>query len=172
MKNELREKGSGADRAADAYRSRHAVLRCLAGRGGDSAEQSNQIMSGVCGHWVKSFRRFTDNVPLPGLDSGGGDAADQPASPNFLKGGLYQGREDRLRAGAELLLLSVGVWYCPIGAFQAVVGLQFSFSYYIIGFLILLGVLLGRFICGFLCPFGWFQEPPHKIPLRSFPQRG
>ena len=27
-----------------------------------------------------------------------------------------------------------------------------------------IGVLLGRFICGFLCPFGWLQELLHKIP--------
>ena len=26
--------------------------------------------------------------------------------------------------------------------------------------------LLGRFICGFLCPFGWFQELLHKIPTK------
>ena len=58
---------------------------------------------------------------------------------------------------------------CPIGAFQAVVGSsKFHFSYYITGFLILLGVLLGRFICGFLCPFGWFQELLHKIPTKKF----
>ena len=25
-------------------------------------------------------------------------------------------------------------------------------------------MLLGRFICGFLCPFGWLQELLHKIP--------
>ena len=31
----------------------------------------------------------------------------------------------------------------------------------------LLGVLLGRFICGFLCPFGWFQELLHKIPTKK-----
>ena len=30
------------------------------------------------------------------------------------------------------------------------------------------GVLLGRFICGFLCPFGWFQELLHKIPTKKF----
>ena len=65
MKNELREKGCGADRAADG-RSRHAVLRRLAGRGGDSAEQSNQIMSGVCGHWVKSFQAFHRPCPASG----------------------------------------------------------------------------------------------------------
>ena len=44
---------------------------------------------------------------------------------------------------------------------------KFRFSYYITGFLILLGVLLGRFICGFLCPFGWFQELLHKIPTKK-----
>ncbi len=57
---------------------------------------------------------------------------------------------------------------CPIGSFQAVVGSsKFRFSYYITGFLILLGVLLGRVICGFLCPFGWFQELLHKIPTKK-----
>ena len=58
---------------------------------------------------------------------------------------------------------------CPIGAFQAVVGSsKFKFTYYITGFFILLGVLLGRFICGFLCPFGWFQDLLHKIPGKKF----
>ena len=36
------------------------------------------------------------------------------------------------------------------------------------GTLILLGVLLGRFVCGFLCPFGWLQELLHKIPGKKF----
>ena len=27
---------------------------------------------------------------------------------------------------------------------------------------------LGRFICGFLCPFGWFQDLIHKIPGKKF----
>ena len=54
---------------------------------------------------------------------------------------------------------------CPIGAFQSVVGSsKFNFSYYVTGTLILIGVLLGRFVCGFLCPFGWLQELLHKIP--------
>ncbi len=53
--------------------------------------------------------------------------------------------------------------------FQAVVGSsKFKFSYYITGFIILLGVILGRFICGFLCPFGWFQDLLHKIPGKKF----
>lgn len=58
---------------------------------------------------------------------------------------------------------------CPIGALQAVVGSsKFSFAYYIVGILILFGVLLGRLVCGFLCPFGWFQELLHKIPSKKF----
>ncbi len=58
---------------------------------------------------------------------------------------------------------------CPIGALQATVGAsRFHFAYYVTGFLILIGVLLGRFVCGFLCPFGWFQELLHKIPSRKF----
>ena len=45
---------------------------------------------------------------------------------------------------------------------------KFHFAYYIVGILILIGVLLGRVVCGFLCPFGWFQELLHKIPTKKF----
>ena len=85
--------------------------------------------------------------------------------PNFLKGGLYQGTGKTVCVpGLNCYSCPAASGACPIGAFQAVVGSsKFSFSYYIIGFLILLGVLLGRFICGFLCPFGWFQELLHML---------
>ena len=32
-------------------------------------------------------------------------------------------------------------------------------------------MLLGRAICGFLCPFGWLQELLHKIPTKKFSSR-
>ncbi|MEG1243180.1 MAG: 4Fe-4S binding protein [Oscillospiraceae bacterium] len=58
---------------------------------------------------------------------------------------------------------------CPIGSLQAVIGSsKFQFSYYIVGIMILFGVLFGRLVCGFLCPFGWFQELLHKIPTKKF----
>lgn len=90
--------------------------------------------------------------------------------PNFLKGGLYQGAGKAVCVpGLNCYSCPGAAGACPIGAFQAVVGSsKFGFSYYITGFLILLGVLLGRFICGFLCPFGWFQELLHKIPFKKF----
>ena len=58
---------------------------------------------------------------------------------------------------------------CPIGAIQAVIGSsKFHFAYYVVVFLLLIGTLLGRVVCGFLCPFGWFQEPLHKILTKKF----
>ena len=89
--------------------------------------------------------------------------------PNFLRGGIYQGKGKAVCVpGLNCYSCPAASGACPIGAFQAVVGSsKFSFSYYVTGFLLLLGVLLGRFICGFLCPFGWFQELLHKLPTRK-----
>ena len=90
--------------------------------------------------------------------------------PNFIKGGIYQGKGKTVCVpGLNCYSCPAASGACPIGAFQAVAGSsKFRFSYYISGFLILLGVLLGRLICGFLCPFGWFQELLHRIPTRKF----
>ena len=89
--------------------------------------------------------------------------------PNFLRGGIYQGKGKAVCVpGLNCYSCPAASGACPIGSFQAVVGSsKFAFSYYITGFLLLMGVLLGRFICGFLCPFGWFQELLHKIPTRK-----
>ncbi len=55
---------------------------------------------------------------------------------------------------------------CPIGALQAVLGgRKHNFSYYVIGIIILFGVIFGRLICGLLCPFGFIQDLLYKIPL-------
>ncbi len=86
--------------------------------------------------------------------------------PNFLKGSIYRGKGKLACApGLNCYSCPAASGSCPIGAFQAVVGSsKFSFSYYVTGILIFFGVLLGRFVCGFLCPFGWFQELLHKLP--------
>ena len=86
--------------------------------------------------------------------------------PNFAKGSIYQGAgKTACVPGLNCYSCPAASGACPIGSFQAVVGSsKFNFSYYVTGTLILLGVLLGRFVCGFLCPFGWLQELLHKIP--------
>lgn len=88
---------------------------------------------------------------------------------NFFKGGIYQGSGKAVCVpGLNCYSCPAASGACPIGAFQAVVGSsKFGFSYYITGFLILVGVLLGRFVCGFLCPFGWLQDLLHKLPGRK-----
>lgn len=54
---------------------------------------------------------------------------------------------------------------CPIGALQtAVGGVKHHFPFYVLGLLMLFGVLLGRAVCGLLCPFGLVQDLLHKIP--------
>ena len=93
--------------------------------------------------------------------------------PNFLKGSLYQGAGKAVCVpGLNCYSCPAASGSCPIGALQAAVGSpQYRFSYYIVGFLLLLGMLLGRAICGFLCPFGWLQELLHKIPTKKFSSR-
>jgi hypothetical protein len=54
---------------------------------------------------------------------------------------------------------------CPIGSLQAIAGsAKFNFSFYVFGLIALFGILLGRFFCGYLCPFGLLQDLLHKIP--------
>ena len=86
--------------------------------------------------------------------------------PNLFKGKIYQGNVKTMCVpGLNCYSCPAATGACPIGAFQAVVGSsKFKFTYYITGFFILIGVMLGRFICGFLCPFGWFQDLLHKLP--------
>lgn len=90
--------------------------------------------------------------------------------PNFLKGEIYRGAGKTVCVpGLNCYSCPAASGACPIGALQTVAGsAKYGFSYYITGTLILFGVLLGRFICGFLCPFGWFQELLHKIPTKKF----
>lgn len=55
---------------------------------------------------------------------------------------------------------------CPIGALQAVLtDPKYRYSYYVIGILMAFGAFFGRFICGWLCPFGLVQDLLHKIPF-------
>ena len=88
---------------------------------------------------------------------------------NFLTGKLYTGPwKNFCNPGLHCYSCPAASLSCPIGALQAVTGsMQFDFSFYIVGFLLAVGVVLGRFVCGFLCPFGLIQELLHKIPLKK-----
>ena len=66
----------------------------------------------------------------------------------------------------------LAVFSCPIGALQHSAALMhqkikwtaIASLLYVAGFITLVGVALGRLVCGWFCPFGLIQELLYKIP--------
>lgn len=60
---------------------------------------------------------------------------------------------------------------CPVGALQSLAaGYSRTLSLYIIGLLTAVGALGGRFVCGWLCPFGLVQELVYRGKHRQLPR--
>lgn len=88
----------------------------------------------------------------------------------FTKGKIFTGKS-KLFCVPVLNCYSCpgAVCSCPIGALQAVLGnRKTQFSFYVFGFLMLFGILFGRLLCGFVCPFGFVQDLLYKIKLRKW----
>ena len=85
----------------------------------------------------------------------------------FFQGKIYQGNFKNICVpGLNCYSCPGALGSCPIGALQAVIGSShFKAAFYISGFLIFIGALIGRFVCGWLCPFGLLQDLLHKIPF-------
>ena len=88
---------------------------------------------------------------------------------NFVSGQIYKGSWKQFcNPGMNCYSCPAARLACPIGAMQAVSGsMNFKLSFYVIGFVLALGVVFGRAICGFFCPFGLIQELIYKIPFPS-----
>ena len=85
----------------------------------------------------------------------------------FVRGRIYQGKIKNVCVpGLNCYSCPGAVASCPIGALQATIGsYEYQMAFYVAGFMILVGTLMGRFVCGWLCPFGLVQDLLHKIPL-------
>lgn len=85
----------------------------------------------------------------------------------FLEGKIYTGNlKSACFPGLNCYSCPGALGSCPVGALQASLNNRGSkLSFYIIGFLLAIGAFLGRFVCGWLCPFGLFQDLLHKIPF-------
>lgn len=85
----------------------------------------------------------------------------------FLTGKIYTGpAKAACVPGLNCYSCPGALGSCPIGSLQAVLGSRdYKFSFYVVGFLIFFGSLFGRFICGWLCPFGLIQDLLYKIPF-------
>lgn len=93
----------------------------------------------------------------------------------FAKGEIYTGSTKALCVPVLNCYSCPGaLGACPIGALQnAVGGVGAGFPFYVLGSIMLFGVLVGRLICGLLCPFGFVQDLLHGIPAPKLrvPQR-
>ena len=84
----------------------------------------------------------------------------------FLTGTIYQGPlKNFCVPGMNCYSCPGALGACPIGAMQAVFDARRrKFAFYVAGFLAAAGLLVGRFICGWLCLFGLIEELLYKIP--------
>ena len=84
----------------------------------------------------------------------------------FIDGEIYVGKAKYACVpGFNCYSCPGAVGACPLGSIQnALSASGHQAGWYVLGILSLFGVILGRTICGWLCPLGLIQELLHKIP--------
>lgn len=85
----------------------------------------------------------------------------------FARGTIWKGASKQFCVpGLNCYSCPGALGACPIGSFQAVLSdRNYHFAFYVAGFLLVVGALFGRFVCGWLCPFGLVQDLLHRIPF-------
>ncbi len=82
----------------------------------------------------------------------------------FVSGRIYKGSSKQICVpGINCYSCPGAVGACPLGSLQGSFSADRSTIYYVIGTLFLYGILFGRMICGWMCPFGFIQELLYKI---------
>lgn len=90
----------------------------------------------------------------------------------FVTGSIYTGAAKALCVpGLNCYSCPGAAGACPLGALQnALAASGHRAPTYVLGILLLLGLTLGRTICGFLCPMGLLQELLCKLPTPKAPK--
>lgn len=85
----------------------------------------------------------------------------------YLNGKIYKGPLKYVCVpGLNCYSCPGAVGSCPMGALQAALNARnLEIPFAVLGFFFVFGSLLGRFVCGWLCPFGLAQDLLHKIPF-------
>ena len=83
----------------------------------------------------------------------------------FITGTIFTGTTKSMCVpGLNCYSCPGAIGACPLGSLQnSLSSSKERFPFYIIGILLLYGLILGRTICGFLCPMGLIQELLYKI---------
>ena len=83
----------------------------------------------------------------------------------YVNGSIYQGPGKNVCApGLNCYSCPAASAACPLGALQnALAASGKRTPYFVFGIILLYGIILGRTICGFLCPFGLVQDLLYKI---------
>ena len=55
------------------------------------------------------------------------------------------------------------IFACPIGTIQHFAVVGGAIPAYVLGYLAAIGAVVGRMCCGWLCPFGFFQDLLYKV---------
>ena len=84
----------------------------------------------------------------------------------FITGEIYTGPVKAVCVpGLNCYSCPAAAAACPLGSLQnALAAAGHTAPWYMAGILLLFGALLGRTVCGWLCPFGLVQELLHRIP--------
>ena len=88
----------------------------------------------------------------------------------FLEGEIYTSKSPTTKGlcvpGFNCYSCPGAVGACPLGSLQNAIGTtNKQIGFYVFGILMLYGLMLGRTICGWLCPLGLIQELLHKPSL-------
>lgn len=85
----------------------------------------------------------------------------------FLNGKIYKGNlKYACVPGLNCYSCPGALASCPLGALQAALNKRnVEIPFAVLGFFFVFGSLLGRFVCGWLCPFGLVQDLLYKIPV-------
>lgn len=93
-----------------------------------------------------------------------GQAASFFVANNHFHLNIYQGGLKRICfPGINCYACPFARFACPVGSLQYFIA-RHTFPYYILGFIGIIGITSGRFICGWACPFGLLQELLHGLP--------
>ena len=84
----------------------------------------------------------------------------------FATGRIYKGATKGVCVpGLNCYSCPGAVAACPLGSLQGALSKSaYKVPLYMLGTLLLFGIVLGRTVCGFLCPFGLLQELLHRLP--------